>query len=107
MTGSRPARRKVVSVARKVLLGRNRPDPPGVAFFPALLNLPLLLAGGVLVVDGCACNGLVLHLICALIKSVGEDNYLKTTHGQTYVDYTARTGRLLRKLFRPKSPLIR
>ncbi len=41
---------------------------------------------------------LVLHYICALIKAVDEENYLKTVHGQTYVDYMARTGRLLPKL---------
>lgn len=41
---------------------------------------------------------LVLHYICALIKAVDEENYLKTVHGQAYVDYMARTGRLLPKL---------
>ena len=40
----------------------------------------------------------VLHLICALIKAVDEENYLKTVHGQTYLDYMARTGRLLPRL---------
>ncbi len=45
---------------------------------------------------------LVLHYICALIKAVDEENYLKTVHGQPYVDYMDRTGGLLPKLFRPK-----
>jgi protein-S-isoprenylcysteine O-methyltransferase Ste14 len=129
---------------------------PGVAFFPALLNLPLFIAGLVLVVGGYACTLwcyaamgntwrigvnksekttlvergpyrvirhpiyafqlvmlagaalllptvlsfaiLVLHYICALIKAVDEENYLKTVHGQAYSDYMARTGRLLPKL---------
>lgn len=129
---------------------------PGVAFFPALLNLPLFVAGIALVVGGYACTLwcyvamgntwrigvnksekttlvergpyrairhpiyafqlvmlagaalllptllsfaiLVLHYICALIKAVDEENYLKTVHGQAYVDYMARTGRLLPKL---------
>jgi len=129
---------------------------PGVAFFPALLNLPLFAAGMALVVGGYAgtlwCyvamgntwrigvnksekttlveRGpyrsirhpiyafqlvmlagaalllptvlsfaiLVLHLICALIKAVDEENYLKTVHGQAYVDYMARTGRLLPRI---------
>lgn len=39
-----------------------------------------------------------LHFICALIKAVDEENYLKTVHGQTYLDYMGRTGRLLPKL---------
>lgn len=127
----------------------------GVAFFPALLNLPLFVTGIVLVVGGYAstlwCYAamgntwrigvnksekttlvergpyrairhpiyafqlvmlagaalllptilsfaiLVLHYICALIKAVDEENYLKTVHGQAYVDYMARTGRLLPK----------
>jgi protein-S-isoprenylcysteine O-methyltransferase Ste14 len=135
---------------------------PGVAFFPALLNLPLPVIGIVLVVGGYACTLwcyaamgntwrigvnanekttlvergpyrmirhpiyafqlvmltgaalllptalsfaiLVLHLICALIKAVDEENYLKTVHGQTYTDYMARTGRLIPKLIRSKSP---
>jgi protein-S-isoprenylcysteine O-methyltransferase Ste14 len=47
---------------------------------------------------------LALHLICALIKAVDEENYLKTVHGQTYMDYMARTGRLIPKLLRLKSP---
>jgi protein-S-isoprenylcysteine O-methyltransferase Ste14 len=47
---------------------------------------------------------LVLHYICALIKAVDEENYLKTVHGQTYTDYMARTGRLMPNLIRPKSP---
>jgi protein-S-isoprenylcysteine O-methyltransferase Ste14 len=134
---------------------------PGVAFFPALLNLPLLVTGIVLVVGGYACTlwcyaamgntwriginrkekttlvergpyrlirhpiyafqlvmlagaalllptimsfaVLAIHLICALIKAVDEENYLKTVHGQAYTDYMARTGRLIPKLFRPKS----
>ena len=129
---------------------------PGVAFFPALLNLPLFVSGIVLVVGGYACTLwcyvamgntwrigvnknekttlvergpyrairhpiyafqlvmlagaalllptmfsfaiLVLHFICALIKAVDEENYLKTVHGQTYLDYMGRTGRLLPKL---------
>ncbi len=129
---------------------------PGLAFFSALLNLPLFAVGGGLVVGGYACTLwcyaamgdtwriginqkekttlvergpyrvirhpiyafqlvmlagaalllptllsfviLVLHLICALIKAVDEENYLKTVHGQTYVDYMSRTGRLLPKL---------
>ena len=41
---------------------------------------------------------LVLHLFCAIIKAIDEENYLKTVHGQSYVDYMARTGRLLPKL---------
>jgi protein-S-isoprenylcysteine O-methyltransferase Ste14 len=134
---------------------------PGVAFFAALLNLPLLLTGTVLVAGGYAgtlwCYAamgntwriginrkekttliergpyrairhpiyafqlvilagaalllptllsftiLVLHFICALIKAADEENYLKTVHGQAYADYLARTGRLMPKLFRPKS----
>jgi len=47
---------------------------------------------------------LALHLICALIKSVDEENYLKTVHGQTYLDYMSRTGRLLPAFCRAKSP---
>jgi protein-S-isoprenylcysteine O-methyltransferase Ste14 len=54
----------------------------------AALLLPTLLSFAIL----------VLHLICTLIKAVDEENYLKTVHGQTYVDYMARTGRLLPKL---------
>ena len=54
----------------------------------AALLLPTILSFAIL----------VLHLICALIKAVDEENYLKTVHGQTYVDYMARTGRLLPKL---------
>lgn len=135
---------------------------PGAALFPALLNLPLLVTGAVLVGGGYACTLwcysamgntwriginrkekttlvergpyriirhpiyafqlvmlagaalllptilsfaiLVLHLICALIKAVDEENYLKTVHGQTYVDYMARTGRLTPKRFLLKSP---
>jgi len=135
---------------------------PGVAFFPALLNPPLLVTGIALVVAGYAatlwCYAamgntwrigvnaqekttlvergpyrwirhpiygfqlvmlagaalllptvlsftiLALHLVCALIKAVDEENYLKTVHGQTYTDYMARTGRLLPKLFQSKSP---
>ena len=131
---------------------------PGVAFFPALLNFPLFIAGIVLVTGGYACTLwcyaamgntwrigvnknekttlvergpyrairhpiyafqlvmlagaalllptilsfgiLVLHYICALIKAVDEENYLKTVHGQAYVDYMARTGRLLPKVLR-------
>jgi protein-S-isoprenylcysteine O-methyltransferase Ste14 len=131
---------------------------PGIAFFPALLNLPLFVAGIVLVVGGYGCTLwcyaamgntwrigvnqnekttlvergpyrairhpiyafqlvmlagaalllpttlsfaiLVLHYICALIKAVDEENYLQTVHGQTYVDYMARTGRLLPRLLR-------
>ncbi len=46
---------------------------------------------------------LALHFICALIKAVDEENYLKTVHGQTYVDYMARTGRLLPRLRKPPS----
>jgi len=129
---------------------------PATAFFPALLNLPLLVAGIALVVIGYACTLwcyaamgntwrigvnanekttlvergpyrlirhpiyafqlvmlagaalllptilsvaiLVLHYVCALIKAVDEENYLKTVHGQTYLDYMARTGRLFPKL---------
>jgi len=129
---------------------------PVVAFFPAALNLPLLVAGIALVVGGYAgtlwCYAamgntwrigvnqsekttlvergpyrairhpiyafqlvmlagaalllptilsfaiLVLHLICALIKAVDEEHYLKAVHGQTYVNYMDRTGRLLPKL---------
>lgn len=135
---------------------RTESDWPGVVFHPALLKLPLLVAGIVLVVGGYAgtlwCYAamgntwrigvnksekttlvergpyrairhpiyafqlvmlagaalllpttfsfviLGLHLICALIKAVDEENYLKTVHGQAYVDYMARTGRLLPKL---------
>lgn len=135
---------------------RTESDWPGVVFHPALLKLPLLVAGIVLVVGGytgtlwCyAAMGntwrigvnksekttliergpyrairhpiyafqlvmlagaalllpttfsfaiLGLHLSCALIKAVDEENYLKTVHGQAYVDYMARTGRLLPKL---------
>lgn len=47
---------------------------------------------------------LVLHYICALIKAVDEENYLKTVHGQTYVDYMARTGRMVPKLIHSQSP---
>ncbi|MFO1511784.1 MAG: isoprenylcysteine carboxylmethyltransferase family protein [Verrucomicrobiota bacterium] len=48
---------------------------------------------------------LAIHLVCALIKAVDEENYLKTVHGQTYTDYMARTGRLIPRLFRRASPL--
>ena len=129
---------------------------PGVTFFPALLSVPLLVTGVLLVVGGYSCTLwcyaamgntwrigvnknekttlvergpyrairhpiyafqlvmlagaalllptalsfaiLVLHFICALIKAVDEENYLKTVHGQAYVDYMTRTGRLLPKL---------
>jgi protein-S-isoprenylcysteine O-methyltransferase Ste14 len=47
---------------------------------------------------------LALHLICTLIKAVDEENYLKTVHGQAYTDYMARTGRLMPKLLRTRSP---
>ena len=135
---------------------RTESSLPGVAFFPALLNLPLFVTGIVLIVGGYACTLwcyaamgntwrigvnknekttlvergpyrvirhpiyafqlvmlagaalllptilsftiLVLHYVCALLKAVDEENYLKTVHGQTYVDYMARTGRLLPKL---------
>lgn len=46
---------------------------------------------------------LVLHYICALIKAVDEENYLKTVHGQTYIDFMGRTGRLMPKLFYSQS----
>jgi protein-S-isoprenylcysteine O-methyltransferase Ste14 len=47
---------------------------------------------------------LAVHLICALSKALDEENYLRTIHGQAYVDYMARTGRLLPRLIRPKQP---
>jgi protein-S-isoprenylcysteine O-methyltransferase Ste14 len=46
---------------------------------------------------------LALHLICALIKAKDEEHYLKTVHGQTYVDYMLRTGRLLPRLRKSRS----
>ena len=143
------------------LVVRTESSWPGVVFFPALLNLPLLVTGIVLVVGGYACTRwcyaamgntwriginrkekttlvergpyrairhpiyafqlvmlagaalllptllsfaiLVLHLFCALIKAVDEEDYLKTVHGQAYVDYLARTGRLVPRLLKPKS----
>jgi len=60
----------------------------------AALLLPTILSFAIL----------VIHLICALIKAVDEENYLKTVHGQTYTDYMARTGRLVPRLLSPKSP---
>ena len=139
------------------LVVRTESSWPGVVFFPALLNLPLLVIGIALVAGGYACTLwcyaamgntwrigvnksekttlvergpyrairhpiyafqlvmlagaalllptafsfaiLALHLICALIKAVDEENYLKTVHGQIYADYMSRTGRLLPKLF--------
>jgi len=58
-----------------------------------------LLAGAALLLPtGLSFAILALHLICALIKAVDEENYLKTVHGQAYVDYMTRTGRLLPKL---------
>jgi len=60
----------------------------------AALLLPTVLSFGIL----------ALHLVCALIKAVDEEDYLKTVHGQIYTDYMARTGRLLPKLFQSKSP---
>jgi len=54
----------------------------------AALLLPTILSFAIL----------ALHYLCALIKAGDEENYLKTVHGQAYVDYMARTGRLLPKL---------
>jgi len=56
----------------------------------AALLLPTILSFAIL----------VMHLICALIKAVDEEHYLKTVHGQIYTDYMARTGRLVPRLFR-------
>jgi len=144
------------------LVVRTESSWTGVVFFPALLNLPLLVTGIALVAGGYACTLwcyaamgntwrigvnanekttlvergpyrvirhpiyafqlvmlagaalllptvlsfaiLVLHLICALIKAADEENYLKTVHGQVYLDYMSRTGRLMPRLLRPKSP---
>ena len=55
----------------------------GVAFLlPTLLSISILL----------------IHLVCVLIKASDEENYLRTVHGQLYVDYLSRTGRLLPRL---------
>ena len=39
-----------------------------------------------------------LHLICVWVKAADEEAHLVTIHGQAYLDYCARTGRLLPKL---------
>jgi protein-S-isoprenylcysteine O-methyltransferase Ste14 len=38
------------------------------------------------------------HLICVWVKAADEEAHLVTSHGQAYLDYCARTGRLLPKL---------
>jgi len=65
----------------------------------------VMLAGAALLLPTAVSFAMLgLHLICTLIKAVDEEDYLKTVHGQAYTDYMARTGRLIPKLFRPKSP---
>ena len=41
---------------------------------------------------------LPVHLACVWVKASDEEAHLVTSHGQSYVDYCARTGRLLPKL---------
>ena len=40
-----------------------------------------------------------VHLVCVWIKARDEESHLVTVHGQTSLDYCARTGRLLPKLW--------
>lgn len=64
----------------------------------------VMLAGALLLLPTAVSLAMLgLHLICTLIKAVDEENYLKTVHGQTYVDYMSRTGRLIPRLIRRKS----
>ena len=67
----------------------------------------VMLAGAALLLPTAISFAMLgLHLICTLIKAVDEENYLKTVHGQAYADYMSRTGRLIPRLIRPKSPGI-
>jgi protein-S-isoprenylcysteine O-methyltransferase Ste14 len=38
---------------------------------------------------------LIVHLACVLVKAADEEAYLRSLHGQEYLAYLARTGRLL------------
>ena len=40
------------------------------------------------------------HYICVLIKAADEEKHLSTVHGDTYRDYSSRTGRLFPKITR-------
>ena len=40
-----------------------------------------------------------IHLACIWVKTADEEAHLVGVHGQSYVEYCARTGRLLPKLF--------
>jgi protein-S-isoprenylcysteine O-methyltransferase Ste14 len=72
---------------------------------PIYLFQLIMLAGAALVLPTPLSFAiLAVHLICALSKALDEENYLQTIHGQAYVDYMARTGRLLPRLIRPKQP---
>lgn len=60
----------------------------GIILIGVAVLLPAMLAFAILPV----------HFACVWVKAADEEAHLVTAHGQSYVDYCARTGRLLPKL---------
>jgi protein-S-isoprenylcysteine O-methyltransferase Ste14 len=69
-----------------------------------LFQLVMLAGAALLLPTPLSFVVLAVHLICALIKAVDEETYLKSVHGQVYHDYLARTGRLIPRFFGRSSP---